>query len=125
MKQRDVFMVTTRGGGEMYVDDRRRTDSPVPYLVTREFEALVQPFDAADDYTTVGHKHPPRGELNATGKKFIKSNKSLPIVWLRCHHAVKQRPDTRRIKGKGKHKDMAVTAVAVASEVTAVAVAKG
>ena len=104
MKQCDVFMVSTRGGGETYVDDRRRTDSAMPYLVTREFEALVQPFDAADDYTTVGHNHPPRGELIAKGKKFNKSNKSLPMIWLRCHHSVRQHPDTRRIKGKGKDK---------------------
>ena len=62
---------------------------------------LVQSPDAADDYTAVGHSHPPRGELIAKGKQF---NKSCPMVWLRCHHSVRQHPDTRRIKGKGKDK---------------------
>ena len=62
---------------------------------------MVQPCDTADNYTAVGHRHPPRGDLIANGKKF---KKFLPMVWLRCRHAVKQNPDTRRIKGKGKDK---------------------
>ena len=82
MKTCDVFMVSTRGGGEIYVDDKRRTDRDLPYWVSRGFATLgtavgnshplVQSFDAADDYTAVGHSHPPRGELIAKGKQFNK-----------------------------------------------------
>ena len=102
MKTCDVFMVSTRGGGETYVHDFMRTDIYMPHWVSRGFETLVQPCDTADNYTAVGHRHPPRGDLIAHGKKV---NKFFPMDWLTCRHAVKQNPDTRRIKDKGKGKD--------------------
>ena len=112
MKHCDVCMVSTRGGGEMYVDDTRRDVPAAASAGSSLYRSLatrwVQPFDAADAYTTVGHNCPLPGGLVATGKKFSKVGDPLPMVWLRCHHSVKHEgsnPDTRRFKGTGKGKD--------------------
>ena len=112
MKHCDVCMVSTRGGGEMYVDDTRRDVPAAASAGSSLYRSLAtrwdQPFDAADAYTTVGHNSPLPGGLVATGKKFSKVGDPLPMVWLRCHHSVKHEgsnPDTRRFKGTGKGKD--------------------
>ena len=67
MKRCDVCMVSTRGGGDMFADDKHRTE--VSGWFIRGFRTAVNVVDSDDKYTAVGHTDPPRANLIVRGKK--------------------------------------------------------
>ena len=66
MKRCDVCMVSTRGGGDMFADDKHRTE--VSGWFIRGFRTAVNVVDSDDKYTAVGHTDPPRANLIVRGK---------------------------------------------------------
>ena len=104
MKHCDVCVVSTRGGGDMCAYDKHHTE--VSGWFSRGCRTAVNVADSDDKYTAVGHTDPLRANLSARGTKF---RQNLPMVWLSCHHSVRQFPyERRRDKGKGNGKGKGV-----------------
>ena len=93
-----VRIVTTRGGGG--VGDMDMSMDAVARVFSKAIDTVVNRNDSHDLFTRVGHT-PVKG-LSVKGKKWEK-HEGCPMLWISCHHSVRQFPD-QRIRGKGKHK---------------------
>jgi hypothetical protein len=117
-----VRIVTTRGGGG--VNDMDMSMYAVARGFSKAIDTVVNRNDSHDIFTRVGHTTPIHpSSLSVKGKKWEK-HEGCPMLWIRCHHSVRQFPDQRirstgkgnekgkhkgkdkgKAKGKGKHKD--------------------
>ena len=121
-----VRIVTTRGGGDGGdgVDGLDMSLAAVAVGFSKAIDTVVNCHASNDRCTLVGHTTPihPSG-LSVKGKKWD-THEGCPMLWIRCHHSVRQFPDQRirstgkgnekgkhkgkdkgKAKGKGKHKD--------------------
>jgi hypothetical protein len=117
-----VRIVTTRGGGG--VGDMDMSMDAVARGFSKAIDTVVNRNDSHDIFTRVGHTTPIHpSSLSVKGKKW-ETHEGCPMLWIRCHHSVRQFPDQRirstgkgnekgkhkgkdkgKAKGKGKHKD--------------------
>jgi hypothetical protein len=117
-----VRIVTTRGGGG--VNDLDMSMAAVAVGFSKAIDKVVNRNASNDIFTLVGHTTPIHpSSLSVKGKKLVK-HEAVPMLWIRCHHSVRQFPDQRirstgkgnakgkhkgkdkgKAKGKGKHKD--------------------
>ena len=99
-------IVTTRGGGS--VNDMDMSMAAVAVGFSKVIDTVVNCNDSKDIFTIVGHTTPLPSNLIVRGKNFGK-HESVPMLWISCHHSVRQFPDQRirstgKGNAKGKHK---------------------
>ena len=100
----DVRIISTRGGGDLNIDDMGIAE--VAGWFRGPVRLAVNCIDCSDMYTFVGHTDTTRAQLTVKGKYF---KPTMPFLWLACDRSVRQFQNTRmRSKGKGntsgKHK---------------------
>ena len=110
-------IVTTRGGGS--VNDMDMSMAAVAVGFSKVIDTVVNRNASNDIFTLVGHTTP----MVVKVKQMVK-HEAVPMLWISCHHSVRQFPDQRirstgkgnakgkhkgkdkgKAKGKGKHKD--------------------
>ena len=98
-----VRIVTTRGGGG--VDDMDMSMTGVARGFAKAIDRICEG-DSKDIFTRVGHMTPIHpSSLVVKGKNWEK-HEGCPMLWIRCHHSVRQFPDQRlRSSGKGTEQD--------------------
>jgi len=104
-----VRIVTTRGGGGGGRDDLDMSMTAVQRGFAKAIDTVVKRIESRDTWTLVGHMTPiQQGSLLVKGKNW-KKHEGCPMLWIRCHHSVRQFPDQRLrssgSKGKGKLND--------------------
>ena len=111
MAKCNVRIVTTRGGGRVTANDKGMDAVAVGF--SKSIHNAVNCITSEDIFTIVGHTTPLPSNLIVRGKNFG-NHESLPMLWIRCHHSVRQFPNQRirstgkgNAKGKNKGKDNA------------------
>ena len=116
-----VRVVTTRGGGG--VNELDMSVLAVARGFAKAVDTVMGTMAASDTFTMVGHSTPIHpSSLSVKGKRS--NHEKCPMLWISCHHSVRQFPDQRirstgkgnekgkhkgkdkgKAKGKGQHKD--------------------
>ena len=97
-----VRVVTTRGGGG--VDELDMSVLAVARVFAKAVDTVMGTMAASDTFTMVGHSTPIHpSSLSVKGKRS--NHEKCPMLWISCHHSVRQFPDQRiRSTGKGNEK---------------------